>query len=277
MLTIASLTIREMSKKKTLLVAVLLSLAFLAIYGAGLYLAQEKIDETGNPMFKAIIIPQLLSMGLFFASMIVSLLAIFTTVGAISGELDTGVFYAVVSKPLARYQIILGKFMGYSAVLILYSGMLLAGILIMVSLLTGYRVGSPLGAAGIFILQPLVILSLAIFGSTFLSTMANGIFVFLLYGVAVIGGIVEQVGSLIKSDSMQTAGIVTSLLIPVDSLYRKMLATVMSASTNPLAGFQTMGPLGIESEPSLWMLIYTGIYIFCFTFLAVKIFSRKDI
>lgn len=277
MLTIASLTIREMSKKKTLLVAVLLSLAFLAIYGAGMYLAQQKIDETGNPMFKALIIPQLLSMGLFFASMIVSLLAIFTTVGAISGELDTGVFYAVVSKPLARHQIILGKFLGYSAILILYSVMLLAGILIMVELLTGYKVGSPLAAAGIFMLQPLVILSLAIFGSTFLSTMANGIFVFLLYGVAVIGGIVEQVGSLIKSDSMQTAGIITSLLIPVDSLYRKMLALLMSASTNPLAGFQTMGPLGIESEPSLWMLVYTAIYILCFTFLAVRIFSRKDI
>ena len=38
-----------------------------------------------------------------------------------------------------------------------------------------------------------------------------------------------------------------------------------------------LGPFGSMSEPSAWMLLYTGLYILCFLVLAVRIFSKRDL
>jgi len=38
-----------------------------------------------------------------------------------------------------------------------------------------------------------------------------------------------------------------------------------------------LGPFGSMSEPSAWMLLYTGLYMLSFLALAVRIFSRRDI
>jgi len=88
---------------------------------------------------------------------------------------------------------------------------------------------------------------------------------------------VEQIGWLISNTGLQQAGIVTSLVMPVDSLYRKIVHLLISPTDNPLGALQQMGPFGSMAEPSIWMVIYALFYVVFFTGLAAYAFSHKDI
>jgi len=131
-------------------------------------------------------------------------------------------------------------------------------------------------AVGLFCLQSVILLAVTMFGTTFLSTLANGIGSFMLYAVGVVGGMMEQIGYLAKSQVLVDIGIASSLLMPADSVYRKTVYTLMSAPSASLSSMM-LGPFGSVSEPSVWMLVYTGFYIVFFLAMASLIFSRKDI
>ena len=59
---------------------------------------------------------------------------------------------------------------------------------------SGYDPRNPLAALGVLILEGLAVLSVTLLGSSLLSTLENGVVVFMLYGLAFIGGWVEQIG-----------------------------------------------------------------------------------
>ncbi len=185
-------------RRKIFLVVVLLTMGFLILYGVALHFAaREFVLQRGN-MFRLVVYPQLLSMGLYFASMLVSLLAIFAGVGTISSEVDTGILHSIVPKPIKRREIILGKFLGYSLILIVYTAILFLAVVGLVQLITGYNTGNAGLALLYFLLLPLTLLALTMLGSTMLSTMANGIAVFMLYSIGTVGGMMEQIGFMIE-------------------------------------------------------------------------------
>ncbi|KJS15424.1 MAG: hypothetical protein VR69_13400 [Peptococcaceae bacterium BRH_c4b] len=277
MWTIAGLTFKEIARKKILLITFVLSLAYLSLYGTALHYAYKQIDKMSPGVFESMVIPQLLTAGLFFASMIISMLAIFSGAGAISGDIESGVAHAIIPRPVRRSRIVLGKFAGIGGMLLLYGLLLYSALIALVYVQTGYKVVNVVQAGVYFLFQPLVLLSLSMLGTTLFSSLANGIAVFILYGMSIMGGIVEQVGGIIKSDTLLNIGIISGLLVPVDVLYRKMVAILFSASSNLLAGFQTLGPFGVQSEPSYWMTVYAILYCLAMLTLALRIFGRKDI
>lgn len=123
-----------------------------------------------------------------------------------------------------------------------------------------------LPALGLFVLEPLVLLAFTMLGTTRLPTMGNGILAFALYALAVVGGMIEQVGALLNSTSAMYAGVITSLLLPADSLYRRLVAEVVeklpaSSGMGFLNPQHFLGPFGSLSTPSNWMIVYTVVYI----------------
>lgn len=73
-------------------------------------------------------------------------------------------------------------------------------------------------------------------------------------------------------------GIISSLIMPVDSLYRKIVCVLLaSTAANPVQAMSQMGPFGARAEPSVWMLVYTMVYLLGALALAVRVFSRRDI
>lgn len=277
MLTMMAITFREGLHRKVLLISLVLAAIFLGLYGTGVHFAAKSFNGHPNPMLAAVIYPQLLSFGLYFGGFIVSFLAIFSAVGAISSEIETGIIQAVVTKPMRRRDYVLGKFLGLGLFLALYAAMFFSVIALIVNLKTGLVLEGQWKALGLFALQPVVLLAVTLYGSVVLPTIANGVVMFMLYAVAVIGGMVEQIGWLISNAGLQQAGIVTSLVMPVDSLYRKIVHLLLSPADNPLNALQQMGPFGSMAEPSLWMVVYALLYVVFFAGLAVYSFNRKDI
>jgi len=72
----------------------------------------------------------------------------------------------------------------------------------------------------LLMLEIAVSLTVSVAGGSRFSTVTNGIMALGFYGVAFIGGFVEQIGGFAGIVSLRTIGIIVSLVSPADSMWR---------------------------------------------------------
>lgn len=286
MFTIARLTFLEVFRKKVFLVISILSVIFILLYGAALNFTAKEMARMNSMqgselMVQQVIGNQLLGAGLYFASFLIALLALISSVGAISAEIETGMLQAIISKPIKRSAIILGKFWGYGVMLSSYSLVLYLAILALnwyfsPSIFSLTTIPDLMFGAFIIILEPLVLLGVALLFSTLLRTLTAGIIAIIFYGLSMVGGFLEQIGTVINNINLVNIGVLTSLMMPSDALFRKLMAVVTGNQSNPLATL-SMGPFGAGAEPSNVMLVYTCFYIIASVAVTVRIFKKRDL
>jgi hypothetical protein len=101
--------------------------------------------------------------------------------------------------------------------------------------------------------------------------------VFGLYGIAFIGGWIEQIGTFLRNQAAsQTAiniGIVTSLILPSEALWKRAAYEIQS----PLVAALGFSPFSSLSVPSLLMIVYAGLYLVVVFALVVRQFNRRDL
>lgn len=285
MFTIARLTFSEMLNKRILLLGIVLTILYLGLFGLGLHYLEKQMRDSVE-LVRMALAGELLTAGLFVSGMMVSAITIFCSVGIISSEIDNGIMLATAAKPLSRLQIFLGKYLGLSLPLVGYSLLVfVATNMIVWGIFRFYSYGF-LIAMAVFALQPLVLLAVSLWGSTFLNPLGNGIFMFILYSVSLVGGVVEYVGVQMSTvsatasagvaSSLTILGILTSLLMPVDSLYRTVNFTLLFGSSLPSQPL-ALNPFSTTIPASTGMLAYAAGYVLFFVGLGIYSFSRRDI
>ena len=274
-LIFAELTIRETQRRRVLWLALLLAVGFLAVYGIGLNLIVRDIARAGIRSNEVdVAFGVLFSAGLYVINFLVIMMAVLISVTAVSGEIDSHTIEALVTKPVRRWEIILGKWLGYAAILTVYILLLAGGIIVIYRWLTGFAVSNIPNGLGLMLLQGLLVLSLTLLGGTRLSTLANGVLAFMLVGIAFIGGWVEQIGSLLQNETAVDIGIVTSLILPTEILWKQALALLQPrVTTSPFAA----GPFVVLSQPSDLMIGYAVVYTTVLLLLSLISFSRRDL
>lgn len=272
--TIAWLTFHEAWRRRMVLLALILGFAFVLLYSLGFYLINTDIDD-GNAslIIKNQTYNFLLLAGMYVVHFLTVMLTIFASVDTISGEIQTHTIHAIAIKPLGRWQIVLGKWLGSALMLLVYIVLLSGGIMLSTYLLVGYVATNALHAIALLGLEALVLLSLSLLGGTKLSTLTNGVALFMLYGVAFIGTWVEQIGSVFQSEAAIRVGIVSSLLMPVETIWRRAAYVLQP----PLASGVMVSPFSALSIPSPAMVIYAGVYAVLVLLLAMRSFSRRDL
>jgi Cu-processing system permease protein len=147
----------------------------------------------------------------------------------------------------------------------------------LVFLRSGYSAPHPLNALALIWLNALVLLSVSLLGGAYLSTLANGVLVFGLYGVAFIGGWIEQIGSFFTNQSASqiaiNIGIITSLMMPSEALWRRAAHELQS----PLSTALGISPFTAGTYPSAVMIIYAVIFMLIAFALAVQRFGNRDL
>lgn len=277
MFTVMRMTLREFYRKKVLVLAVVLSLVFLGFYAFGLHMAARDFAVNPNPLIEAGVYATMLVLGIYLSSFLINFLAVFLSAGAISSEIETGTIQALVATPIKRKEIVLGKFLGYGLGIAAFSLVFITAILLLNRWTTGFYSSQAVWGAALFCAQPIILLGVSLLGSCWFPTLGNGVGVLMLYLVGIVGGIVEQVGAFIKNPDLINTGIITSLVMPVDSLYRKSVEMFLSGSDSPLQGMVPLGPLGSQSSPSQWMLLYALLYLVVFVWGSAAVFNRKDL
>jgi hypothetical protein len=103
--------------------------------------------------------------------------------------------------------------------------------------------------------------------------LTNGVILFMLYGLAFIGSWVEQIGTLLDSPAAAQVGIVSSLVLPVEALWR-LAAYLMQP---PLLNTINISPFSLGAVPSGSMVVYSGFFVIAFLGLAVWAFASRDL
>lgn len=287
-LLISELTFREAVRRRIIAAGLILTALFLALYYTGAHFAFESLRAAdgrgGVPSglgggdfieFQALLF---LSMGLFVANMVGALFAVFAAIGAISGEVDQGTLQTILTRPIGRAQVVLGKWLGHAAMITLYMGAFLSSIVLIVYTQSGWFPPNVGAALAVLISESLFVLTAALLGSSFLPTIANAVIVLMLFMVGMIGGIMEQIAVAIDKESLFTTGIVSSFIMPTDALYRYALHLLRPPVKGTLLEMaQNMGPFGSASPPSVWMLLYAFLLGCALLFTATRIFSRRDL
>jgi len=278
--TIARLTFLEAARRKILLAALLLGLLFLIIYSLGFhFLIVETEKSVGNTNLLQLneIRNFLLMAGMFVVNFLTSIMIVLTSVDTLSGEISSGTIQTLAAKPIRRWEIVMGKWLGFTGMLTLYLLLMGGGVMGIVFLRTGYTAPHPLRALDLIWLNALVLLSVSILGGTILSTLANGVLVFGLYGIAFLGGWIEQIGSFLPdqaaSHTAVNIGIITSLIMPSEALWKRAAHELQS----PLVAALGFSPFSSAYYPSLLMVAYAVLYTVIALTLAVLLFTQRDL
>jgi len=283
MSTIIRLTFIEIRKKKILYLTLGLTAIFLILYGTALHFAYDSLEQQ-EPFMRATISSQLISMGIYAMVFIVSFLSIFSSVGAISSEIDNGTYDAILAKPIKRYEIVLGKYVGILLVLIpyvtfFYLGIIGFNIFFGKGMIVNLAFNSILKTLLTLYLLPILLTGIGIFFSCSMSTMASGITLLIMYFFGMIGGFLEQISGVITVEATKQAlsniGIITSLIIPSDIIYKKASSLLFTTSSGLNLSIGSL--MGAKTQPSSAMMIYIVVYIVVMLILAVRKFQRRDL
>ena len=284
MTTIMRLTFIEMKKRRILYLTTGLTILFLGLYGFALkevykYFQTEEVAG----LIRVGIISQMTSMGIYASGLIVSFLSIFASSGAISADLENGTYDAILSKPIHRWEILLGRYLGVLSLIIPYSIILIFSVLGLnlffgKSAVAGISTISIIRGIAYFSLLPTLLCSVGIFLSSTMSTLGSGIILGIMYFIGMIGGIIEGIGSILQNKVgiiLGNIGIVTSLIMPTDVVYRKAVSSVFTGENG--INLAIDGILQAKIQPSPAMIIYVFIYVIFFVVWAIKKFEKRDL
>ncbi len=275
---IIQLTLKEIMNKRILHMGIIMTLLYLLLYGVALhYSAKNMVMDGMEAWYTQLIGYQMLTLGWYISTFLCGALAILIGAGSLSSEIESGTILGLASKPVSRRAIVGGKFLAYTMVTALYSAVLVGAI----ALLTKYYFGlqlnpiALLSGIALFMLFPVLLLALAHLGSARFSTMATGVVTFMLFTLAIIGGFIEQIGAMMENVSLVNVGVVASLLLPSDAIYR--LAVDVAAGPMGQSSIASFGPFGTASTPSTVMLVYALLYIMVMLLLALRAFQKRDL
>ena len=277
-LVIAKITLQEGIRKKAVLGGVLLAAAFLALYGLGMYFVMRDLnvpESFVNPdVFRDAVSGQLLAAALNVAGMLTALVAIFTSAGAIATEVEQNTFHAIIPKPLMRWQVLVGKCCGLGAMSAAFAIVTTVALLLLTWIFAGFFSWSGLQSALLLGLLGVLLSCVTVCASALLSTLTAGVTVIMLYGLAMVGGMVEQLGMLLDNQVMQNIGIISSLLLPSDALWRMAAQRLNVQELAILAGG---GPFVGSSQPTAIMFVWALVYITLAVLIGARAFARKDL
>lgn len=283
-LTIARFTLHEAVSRRLVLAGAVISLAFVGLFGLGFAFLYERVVEGGlngpaaSPQALAGFGSVMVLLGLYAVHFLSGFLALFLSVGAVSSEIDSGTLHAVLARPIRRAEFILGRWLAFVGMMCVYVG-LMAGLLLAVAyLVAGFQAPDPLRAIGLMMLAAAVLLSLSLFGSTVLSTLANGVVVFTLFGLAWLAGIIEAIGQVVANQAMVNLGIIVSLLVPTDGLWRGASYYVQSpVFLAAMAAGRDVIPFASSAPPAMPFVTWALLHPLALLLAAMLAFGRRDL
>jgi ABC-type transport system involved in multi-copper enzyme maturation permease subunit len=284
-LIITRLTLREAARRKVLWGLIVLGVLFLALYLLGMSLITSEVRQLAfqaralqriggvNALYNSFAM-----MALYAANFLTVMIAVLISIDTLAGEINSGTIQSVAVKPLRRREIVLGKWLGFALLLGACSLFLIGGVLLITLLVTGYLPPNPASGLILMFLEALVFLSVSLLGGTRLSTLANGVIGFGLFGLAFIGAFIEQIGGVMQQfgnaggETAANIGKIVALVMPSETLWRRAVADMAEGSVNPVK-MMTLG----SSTPDQGVVGYALLYAAVLLGLAILSFQRRDL
>jgi Cu-processing system permease protein len=213
-----------------------------------------------------------------FATMFLGVvLAVFLTLGAVRGDAERGLLQPLVVRPVGRSTFLVARFLGAVAVTAPYVIVVDLAAVVITGLTMGWwpdRIVTPPLEVAVAVA---VVTALALLGSVFLSSTANGIAIFMLFGAGLVAGLLGTIGHVIGSSAIKHASTVAAYLTPFEALYQDALRQ-LTASTSGLTGFLLqLGPFGGAYVHGWPVRLWAVAFLCLVGGAALAAFARRDL
>jgi ABC-type transport system involved in multi-copper enzyme maturation permease subunit len=274
MALLARVTFREAARRKILWIASMAAVLFLVLFWTGLHaMLKSSTNASLSVVNQRESISMMLMMALYAASMLTSMMAALTSCDTLSGEISSGTIHAIATKPVRRWCLVLGKWMGFAGMLTLYILLIDGGCIALGCFEGGYFIPHIVAVLCLLWLQAVLLLGVTMACSTTFSALTSGAFTLGLYGLAFVGGWIEQFGALRHVKTCVNLGILSSLLMPSDALWRRTAFKLQP----PMLGAVGASPFASRLVPSAAMVVYAVAYAGLALLLAAILFERRDL
>lgn len=255
--TIAAYALREALRRKVLVVVLVLTAAFLGLYGWG---TAETFDAVRANADEPLVNEQtiagatLIGLAMFVTMFLGTVLAVFLTLNAVRGDAERGLLQPLVVRPLGRTSLLLGRFVAAAAVCGAYVVFVYGSAVLLTGTLGEFTPDDVVGPGVALVGAVVIVVALALLGSTLLSATANGIAVFMVFGAGLASGLMGQIGEALDSETLQNIADVASWVLPFEALYQQGLHLLTNSTTNFERIVVTLGPFGGANDggPLLW-------------------------
>jgi Cu-processing system permease protein len=203
--TIAGYGLREALRRKVFVVVCFLTVAFLGLYWLGVRYAFNHVASVVPPAgvdSRTFAGAFLFGMAMFGTLFLGVVLAIFLTLGTVRGDAERALLQPLVVRPIGRTALLVARFLGAAAVCVPYVLVLYFAAMLLTGLEGSWwpdRIVTPgLELAG----GVLIVAALSLLGSVFLSSIANGIAIFMMFGAGLVAGLLGNIGHVLNSSGL---------------------------------------------------------------------------
>jgi len=281
-LAIVGYGFREAVRRKMFAVVIVLTIGFLFLFWLANHFVFRDVATITVPSdvhvdTRTFAGAFLVGLAMFATLFLGVVLAVFLTLGTVTGDAERGLLQPLVARPIGRSTLLVARFLGAGAVCTAYVLVVyFAGIVITGTAGHWYPdqvVWPGLELAG----GVLVVTALSLLGSVVLSSTANGIAIFMLFGAGLVAGLLGSIGHALNSHTIKHAATIASWALPFEALYQDGLRMI-TENASGLTGFLLqLGPFGgayVHGWPiRLWAVAYALIV----GALALVSFARKDL
>jgi Cu-processing system permease protein len=271
---IARITFQEAVRKKLLGMALAAGAAFLILFATAVHFQAAGFQERHVPLFlQRQIFSAMQMVGMYAINFLIVAMTVLTSVDTISGEIASGTVQAIAMKPIDRWQLMTGKWLGFCGMLTAYALVMIAGVNLVSAGMLGTSARHLPVAFALMWMESMLLLSTTLCLSVSFSTLTTGVLVLGLHGLAFLGGWIEQAGSLTDTPKAVLAGVAASLVMPSEALWRRAAFEMQS----PLATAINVSPFSGASVPSSSMIVYAALYTCVALGLAVHRLNARDL
>jgi Cu-processing system permease protein len=272
----------ESLRRRVFAVVIVLTVVFLCLYGLGAYFAFREIDRLGLVGPELIDERELTGSTVFGLAMFATLflgavLAVFLTIGVVRGDAESGLLQPLVVRPLGRGAMLVARFLGAALATAAYVVVVYGIALVLTRVLGEWSPDHPILSGLALALAVVIVAAISVLASVFMTSTAQGIAVFMVFGAGLVAGLLGQIGSALDSHSLERIADISTWLLPFEALYQQGLYLLTSESFGLTGVLVELGPFGGAQQSGPGLVLWSLIYSAAVVALAVAGFSRRDL
>lgn len=283
MIIIARLTIQELVRRRVIWVLAILTLVSVGLVTWGLDRLVTLSREQGTDELTIRIgVSQVLILIAFMFDFVLAMTAAFIGAPAIGGDLESGVAYALLARPLRRADLLIGRWLGSAVVVVAYA--VVSGFLAIAAaaFVSGFWPPDPAFALAFLAGVALVLLTLTLALGSILPPIAAGAIAVVAYGLGWMAGVMAGAASALGIAGLGPFVEVSHWLLPSDGLWRGViygleppLVVLIAAGRAP--GLLEANPFYAAEPPAPVFVVWSIVWVSLVLGGAAWWFERRDL
>jgi Cu-processing system permease protein len=276
-------SLRESLRRRVFLVVLVLTVVFLGLFALGTNeafdVAERQYSDQGFVPVdeRELIGATMFGLSMFGTLFLGAVLAAFLTLSTVRGDAERGLLQPLVVRPIGRSTLLAGRFAAAAVVCGAYVILVYAGALVIAWQIGDWTPDRIVEPAVQLAAAAAVIAALSLLGSVFLTSTANGIAIFMVFGAGLVAGLLGQIGEALGSETLQNVARTASWVLPFEALYQDGLAAI-TADSRGLTGLAlSLGPFGGAQAAGPFLWPWTLAYVVLVGGAALQAFARKDL